>query len=996
MRILPSAALFALAVLAAPSAFGQITVTGVADLSYYGDSVTFSITNAAGYTYTASVDGVPINAAASYTENRFGYHELVVSRTNGATTETKSVKFIVKDLARGGSSNTYPECGLGRWTPLRSVDAPDAVLDAANVQIIAPASVPVGFVLPVVASLTDGTGQGMRIMGTMQIRGAAAPGQLRLYRGAGSAILQAPGSGGAGTLVSKIGTRTISKPFQAVASPTWLPLTGAAGGQSFPAGSFIDMTGNVTVAAGTTLTFGSGCIVRCAQGVEFDVQGSLVINGTATQPVLFGPASGAVWGGIWVHGASARMEGRFAMLTGGGANPSWISDKGMHSHRSNQPLVTWSDSATGFLEDCAITGNPNGQTLHGEASTVAGNPFTIRRTLLQQAVSGGQMHNVNLVWDKNYLLEMPKDETAYTSADANNDYDGLYCDGGQTIVTSSVFGWVKDDGMDAGSGNTSNVTVANCWFESCYHEAMAWSEGGVRNVTDSVAMNSGQGLECGFTGQGAGTPSVNALRVYSTGNFNGVRYGDNYDWDYSGKFDVHDSLAIFNQDDVFGRCWGNLVGSTTVDWAYIGNNRSSSAYMHLEALPAQSWAATIVSTPQAEHPTLPVWDPGNAAHLARLSPFLTLSNLPSGVGIGQEERQFSRAAYSPGTKISLRLDRSTSVTRNVPWTITGKASLADSAETALASGSQAFAAGQEAASLILPVLPGSAASLNFLTLTLQESSGVEITGTRTVTWGDLGLPAPPTAPTPQTLVGRTATGWKYLAQSAAAPSNWTSTAFADTAWPSGPAPMQTAESALGGTAVPGNPANLNGSTPRPYNTAYFRKTFNVVDRTAFSSLTLNIMVDDGAVVYLNGTELRRVNMPTTGVIGYNTEALGTPASESAYLNFAGLSTVNLVNGANLLAVEVHQYPVPTSTLLTTSSDMRLDLDLVGVFPTPQVAPAMTTTVLDGHLQMHWQESGLILQCSPDLSGNWLDLPDARSPFTLISEDQRMFFRLRRP
>ena len=180
----------------APVALSQISVTGVTDLAYYGDSVTFTITNEAGWTYTAKVDGVSINPAVSYTENRFGFHELFISRTNGTTTETQSVKFIVKDLARGGSSNTYPEAGLGRWTPLRSVDAPEVVLDSATVQIVAPSQIPAGFTLPIIAKLTDGGGRGLRVMGTMRVSGAAAPGSFRIYRGAGSEVLTAPQAAG--------------------------------------------------------------------------------------------------------------------------------------------------------------------------------------------------------------------------------------------------------------------------------------------------------------------------------------------------------------------------------------------------------------------------------------------------------------------------------------------------------------------------------------------------------------------------------------------------------------------------------------------------------------------------------------------------------------------------------------------------------------------------------------------------------------------------------
>ena len=57
-------------------------------------------------------------------------------------------------------------------------------------------------------------------------------------------------------------------------------------------------------------------------------------------------------------------------------------------------------------------------------------------------------------------------------------------------------------------------------------------------------------------------------------------------------------------------------------------------------------------------------------------------------------------------------------------------------------------------------------------------------------------------------------------------------------------------------------------------TGYFRHSFEVDDPNAFQQLILNILFDDGAVVYLNGEEVWRVNMPS-GDIDYDTYASST-------------------------------------------------------------------------------------------------------------------------
>src|SRR4029079_13620239 len=54
-------------------------------------------------------------------------------------------------------------------------------------------------------------------------------------------------------------------------------------------------------------------------------------------------------------------------------------------------------------------------------------------------------------------------------------------------------------------------------------------------------------------------------------------------------------------------------------------------------------------------------------------------------------------------------------------------------------------------------------------------------------------------------------------------------------------------------------------------TAYFRQSFSVNDIADFNGLSLQLTYDDGAVIYLNGSEIWRVNMPT-GNINYNTFA----------------------------------------------------------------------------------------------------------------------------
>ena len=53
-----------------------------------------------------------------------------------------------------------------------------------------------------------------------------------------------------------------------------------------------------------------------------------------------------------------------------------------------------------------------------------------------------------------------------------------------------------------------------------------------------------------------------------------------------------------------------------------------------------------------------------------------------------------------------------------------------------------------------------------------------------------------------------------------------------------------------------------GDASNKYITTYFRKSFELTDAARFRSLSISLLVDDGAVAYLNGQEIARLNMPS--------------------------------------------------------------------------------------------------------------------------------------
>ncbi len=99
-------------------------------------------------------------------------------------------------------------------------------------------------------------------------------------------------------------------------------------------------------------------------------------------------------------------------------------------------------------------------------------------------------------------------------------------------------------------------------------------------------------------------------------------------------------------------------------------------------------------------------------------------------------------------------------------------------------------------------------------------------------------------------------------------------------------------------------------------THYFRKAFTFTGALSRTTLTLQHMLDDGAVFYLNGTEVYRANMPT-GTITHTTAASGDTTS-TALSSTITIPSTALVVGTNVLAVEVHQSAASTDMVFGVS------------------------------------------------------------------------------
>jgi hypothetical protein len=224
--------------------------------------------------------------------------------------------------------------------------------------------------------------------------------------------------------------------------------------------------------------------------------------------------------------------------------------------------------------------------------------------------------------------------------------------------------------------------------------------------------------------------------------------------------------------------------------------------------------------------------------------------------------------------------------------------------------------------------------------------------------------------------------WKYFDQGSM-PAGWNSTSFDDASWSQGAAQLGYGESDEQ-TVV-----SFGADAGNKFVTTYFRKSFSVADTVGLSVLTGNILVDDGAVIYLNGVEMTRVNMPG-GVIGYSTFSLNATI-EGAYIPFS-IPKGLIKPGSNVLAVEVHQNNAG-------SSDLSFDLVLSSVrlgdesSEVSTIALQLDTAFTDISYEAFFEPSGTIVsgivinEINTNISGlvdnageaeDWIELHNASS------------------
>lgn len=214
--------------------------------------------------------------------------------------------------------------------------------------------------------------------------------------------------------------------------------------------------------------------------------------------------------------------------------------------------------------------------------------------------------------------------------------------------------------------------------------------------------------------------------------------------------------------------------------------------------------------------------------------------------------------------------------------------------------------------------------------------------------GTLNFPAPGAPPPVATVpIFPLNQPWRYNQSGPAYDATWATQAHPEGgAWATGPGTLAYESSATGPLGTPLTFPGLNAPYVMTY---YFETEFNLtaLQLASLSQLKLKHFLDDGAVIYINGVEAVRVNMPS-GPITSATPASANVEAGTALSPAVLLPPNLLVPGSNRLSVEVHQCATGNSDIVWGA---QLDLDLK--VPVPDAAPALRLNEIPPAADASW-------------------------------------------
>ena len=191
--------------------------------------------------------------------------------------------------------------------------------------------------------------------------------------------------------------------------------------------------------------------------------------------------------------------------------------------------------------------------------------------------------------------------------------------------------------------------------------------------------------------------------------------------------------------------------------------------------------------------------------------------------------------------------------------------------------------------------------------------------------------------------------WRWLPGVKQVPRAWTSIDFDDSAWNERKLDLGWVDAAGASAGAGGHDHDSPDATgggghgdARLTTTYYFRRAFDVADPGFFRDLQLAIKRSDGAIAYLNGKEIYRINLPAKVTEDTPARAQLKGLEREAYYPVK-LDPSLLRQGRNVIAVEIHR-------ARKNQDGLTFDAEINANNAAPQQAPyAQIANLADGSL-----------------------------------------------
>ncbi len=501
----------------------------------------------------------------------------------------------------GWTDPALPFAETVTWTPDgdRSASAVFVPVGPVNCQVTAPSRVLRGRRFPVVVRIRDVNWDIDPIRQapvTVRAAGAHADTVFRISRGAGTGVLL---SSAPSDFVLSVGNAAVPETRNTVSVPASWPSTDVSG--TLPAGETVweassdrVVTSDLTVPAGSRLVIRPGTWVLIRKNVNIKIRGSLVVEGTENDPVLFVPENWSEpWGGLDFRAASGAF--RWCFFVNGGGDDS----KGQPSVTPSSPSYEWHTGRQHILyangrsdlnlDHCFIL-NSRGKALGAHFSSV-----TQTNCVTSFVWHGGELHWSRLFCRDSHFMNLPNDDGIYTG---DIDTDAFHIDfldpdrPDYSVIDRCFFVTGKDDAVDQ---HGARLRITNCWMEGFQHEALAASGGDTVKVFNTVALNCDTGFESAWTDGGASSgPHVFVDHCVAAGNrVAGLRIGDDYASrsasEYRCTLTATNTVLHGNGDNVMNhilRSGSPIPGAMAVSWSLTNDADADGLEHNRTGIPA--------------------------------------------------------------------------------------------------------------------------------------------------------------------------------------------------------------------------------------------------------------------------------------------------------------------------------------------------------------------------------------------------------------------------